>query len=481
MEVKRTSAKEYARKRRFKYGAYALIVTTSIVGLFVVAYVGASRTNWRFDFTENSSFTLSEQTLSVLDQLKEPIMIRAFFRRGGDIDQVFIRRKVDDVLREYAARSRHIDYAMVDPDVGLEQTVSYGIQQDGTIVFQSANRRKDIYQSVLFNYPSLADESVPLFVGESLFTNAILSLNQEDTPSVCLLEGHGERDTTSPEADGLSQLMSVLKNENYLVESVSMGTDVDWHKRCDLLIVAGPKLGFHAVEDRRLKRYLLDGKKLILMVDPQTQPQLKETLATVGIVFEPAVIFDPDRHFVLGAHYPTAKVLQHEITDRILQLKLSPVFYLARPLSVKLPDEESFEAAKLLLTSPVAWGETQLKAQTKATPDPKEDFKGPLAMAVALVQKQGEAERPSALLYGDSNFITNGLIQVPGNKDLFLNGVAWLLGQQAQISIRPRQPDFRPLVLEPETTRWVALTTEVIYPGLILSGGLFYWWRRKRR
>jgi ABC-type uncharacterized transport system involved in gliding motility auxiliary subunit len=484
MEMKIKEAKVYERKRRFKYGGNAVILTISVVGLFVVAYMALARGHWRIDLTANRSFSLAPQTVQVIEGLEQPVMIRAFFRPGGDLDQIFIRRKVDDVLREYAAKSDQIDYAMIDPDVDLEQTLAFGIQSDGTIVFQSNNRRKDIYQSVLFNYPSLAESSVPLFVGESLFTNALLSIIQGEIKQLCFLSGHGERKVSSDEADGLRKIFDLIKNENYLVETVSLGENTEWDKRCDLLIIAGPRMGFHSVEDQALLRYLGAGKKMILMVDPQSASGLDATLAALGVSFHKGVVFDPERRFILGPHYPTPILGNHPITEKIKEEELKPAFYLARSILIKEGERGDYEAEAILSSSEVAWGETELKVQVKATPDPDVDLEGPLVLGAAITLKSKKADMETAekvaLIFGDSNFITNGLIEIPGNKDLILNGIAWLLGQEGQIAIRPQKPDFRPLIMETQQASLVAVSTQLVYPGLILGFGLVYWWRRKR-
>lgn len=479
MEMNRLSSQQCQRRRRLKYGSNALILTVSVIGLLVLGFVAIERTHWRFDFTANRSHTLSLQTQDILKNLSHPVRVRAFFRSGGDVDQVFIRRKVDDILQEYAKLSSKIDYEMLDPDLNVEEAIAYGIHSDGTIVFSAGQRRKDVYQSSLFNYPSLEEGSIPLFVGESLFTNALLSMTQDELRFVCFLSGHGERKADSQEAKGLTRIMSLLRHENYQVETISFGTDTDWDKRCDVLVIAGAKLGFHRREDQAIDDFLAQGGKVVLMVDPQAAIGLTATLSRLGLRFRDAVVFDPDQHFLLGPHYPSPILQEHPMTKRLREQDLRPVLYLARPLEILNRDGSDYQATPLLMTSPVAWGEIDLNSQTKPERNVGRDLEGPLTLGVA-VERSAESSDPVALVFGDSNFISNGLIEVPGSSDLFLNGIAWLVGSQDQISIRPQKPDFRPLVVAPGEARLIAYTTQLIYPGLILGLGLGYWWRRKR-
>jgi ABC-type uncharacterized transport system involved in gliding motility auxiliary subunit len=349
-------------------------------------------------------------------------------------------------------------------------------------VFQTGDRRKDVGQSTLFTYPSLNEQAIPQFVGESLFTNAILDLTQGERTYVCLLTGHGERNR-SGESESLSQLVQFLEKANYQVQDISFEADRGWQELCEIMLIAGPRLGLHRGEDEALLQFLNAGKRLILLVDPQSQVGLSQTLTAFGLKFHDSVVFDPSRRFVLGDHYPAPRLLEHAITEPLVQEQVTPIFYLARPLLLREGTaQQGLVSTELLSTSPLAWGETNLKAQVEAKPNSDADLLGPLTLAVA-VTRQGESGTtiPLAVVFGDSNFITNNLIEVPGNRELFMNSVAWLAEQQAQLAIRPHETDFRPLLLDPPQARWVSVLTQLVFPGVILGGGLSFWLRRRRR
>ena len=59
------------------------------------------------------------------------------------------------------------------------------------------------------------------------------------------------------------------------------------------------------------------------------------------------------------------------------------------------------------------------------------------------------------MVIGDSDFVTNSLLGVQGNRDLFLNTLNWLSQQENLISIRPKDPDDRRITLTADQQRWV--------------------------
>jgi len=68
---------------------------------------------------------------------------------------------------------------------------------------------------------------------------------------------------------------------------------------------------------------------------------------------------------------------------------------------------------------------------------------------------------------------------VPGNKDLFLNSIAWLMQDSDLISIQPRDPEDQRFDMtqgQRSLLRWFAL---VCVPGLFVVLGIATWWRRR--
>ncbi|MBI2082110.1 MAG: GldG family protein [Deltaproteobacteria bacterium] len=455
----------------------SLIFTVVVIAAGILLYGIVDRASIRFDTTANRELTLSEQTLSTLNNLDRDVKILAFFRRGEDLDAVFIRRKVDDILKEYSTHSSRVSYRMVDPDTEVEAATQHRISTDGTIVFQSGENRKEIYQSQLFDYSRLSEAALPEFVGEGLFTNAILKVTQEKSFTVCFLEGHGERGLNDPSPAGYSGAQDYLKKNNYEIQILNLVKTSKLSDDCHLLIVSGPKKEIPPSEDRFIGRYLQKGRGALLVLgESQLPPLLAETLRSLGLAWNHDFVFDPERHFLLGPHYPSPQMESHEVTKGLQDL--NPIFSSVR--SLEMNEKKGRKNTSLFTTSKAAWGELQLVEGTEPRFDKGIDIAGPLKIGV-ISESETDPAAGRVIVVGDSDFASNALIQAPGNLDLFLNIVGWLVGEKEQVTIRPKTPEFRTITMTPGRARFIAYFSQVGYPLLILSSGVIYWLRRRKR
>ncbi len=468
----------FTTRRKFRYGAKALILTAVVLAVSALIYGFLERRHLRWDWTHNRDFSLSDQTKKVLAGLEKDVQVIAFFGPGEDLDDVFIRRRVDDTLKEYAARSPHLHYEMVAPDTAIEKAVQYQVKSDGTIVFQSGQNRKEVYKSSLFDYSQTEEKTLPDFVGEGHFTNAILKVSQERQKVVCLLGGHGERRTNDSSPPGLSQLKDYLAKNNYETREISMVTDPKAPEGCHILLLAGPVKPLPPPEDTRVLQWIRNGGRLLLLAEPVAANPLPLTLRDLRVELQNDLVLDPKRHFLLGPHYPSPILSSHPIT-RDLQT-LNPILSTARSLAHPTTGGP-VEIVPLMTTSPEAWGETDFSG-TEPRFNAGTDHKGPLDLAVAVSKPASDDSnhQPLAVIVGDADLASNGLIHAPGNLDLVLNLFGWLSGTEEQISIRPKTPEFRNIALTEGRARFIAIFSQIVYPFCVLMAGGIYWFKRRR-
>jgi ABC-type uncharacterized transport system involved in gliding motility auxiliary subunit len=80
---------------------------------------------------------------------------------------------------------------------------------------------------------------------------------------------------------------------------------------------------------------------------------------------------------------------------------------------------------------------------------------------------------------GDSDFASNGILGIQGNRDFFMNVIGWLSQQENLISIRPKDADDRRITVtatQQANIMWLSL---LIIPATIFGTGVYTWWRRR--
>jgi len=111
-----------------------------------------------------------------------------------------------------------------------------------------------------------------------------------------------------------------------------------------------------------------------------------------------------------------------------------------------------------------------------------QDMKGPLAIAGAGTFHDPGAPAAIETRYvvaGSADFISNAILGFNGNRDLFLNMMAWLSSDEDLISVRPRDPEERPVELTPTQLQMILYLSLVVLPLAVVAGGLGVWWRRR--
>jgi len=210
------------------------------------------------------------------------------------------------------------------------------------------------------------------------------------------------------------------------------------------------------------------------------------------------VVLDPvGQALGMGADTPVAAEFpSHPITERFNVLTAFPLTQSVTPITTG-PDNKY--AQPIVETSPQSFAKKDLSVLReggKVTFDEaRGDRKGPITIAAAGSTPVADADAtPPAggakpdekkktetrvAVYGDSDFVTNGVLGIPGNRDLFLNTVNWLAQQENLIAIRPREAEDRRIALTPAQSRWALIQSLLLVPGLVLIAGFITWWRRR--
>ena len=461
-------------RRAGKYGTSAILSTA--LAILILAMLGflSTRYHKRFDASEQHVHSLSEQTQKVLTGLKDDVDVTAFV---GSLDAPPVR----EVLDRYSYASPHIKVQFADPTSRPDLVEKYGISPEklsgGLVRVARGTDAVEIMRGDL---------------NEEKLTNALVKLTRASAKKVYFLEGHGERPIQGEGADGkegLAQAADALKSENYQVDQLLLQAKGEVPPDAAAVVIPGPTRPLLPEEHTALERYLGRGGAVLALLDPRAKTDLGADLMKWGVQAGDDVIVD-QAFSVLGR--PEMVFAQqygrHPITQGLREVAL---FYLAR--SVRPTDQAKGQFTELVKSGPDSWAERDLDAffnQGIAQRGPN-DLPGPVSLAVAgtpSVAKSTDQEagkdksrEPRLVVFGDSDFISNQLIDNYRNRDLFVNSVNWLVGDVESIAIRPNQARAsRIRQLSSQQFVTIRFLSLFVLPEAIAFAGVFAWWSRRR-
>jgi len=476
------------RKDRIYALSSTAVATLLVVVLVVMANWLGYRHYVRGDWTKTKLYSLSDKTKNVLKGVAGEVEAVVFMTPATPL---FTETK--ELLARYQAVCPQLKVEYIDPERDPLRTQQlakqYGVTAANTVVFASGDRNKYVTSDQLaeYDYSGMQYGQGPKmkgFKGEEQFTSAILAVVNPTVPKVYFTTGHGEHDPDGFAAEGLSQLKEALKRDNLETAKVSLlsGTvPAD----CDLLVVAGPEAPFAEAEKVAIKTYLDKGGRMLVMLDPvlgglQRPSGLEDLVKGYGVVVGDDLVIDPSRRlpfFDLSAVYVN-EFRSHPVVDGMQGLAvLLPV---AR--SVTTATVAGVTSTQLLVTSNEGWGETDIAGILARKPVDKDakDTQGPVSLGVAAQSEKDKENGFRLIVFGDSDFATNGQVANAGNLNLALNACNWLAKREQVLGIAPRQPEQVQLFLSAAQMRAIALVSLVGLPLLAIVSGIAVWWRRRR-
>lgn len=472
--VSRESLGNAIGSRTTKYGANASIYSIIFIALLIGVNYLASQYNRRFDTTQEKVYSLSPQSVQVVQALKRPIKFYGFFQGGTN-------PQAQQEYEAYQYVSPQVSYQMIDPDRHPELAERYHV----TLMNTTRVQYGDDNPAHGTNVTELSEENL---------TNAILKLTRGGTKVAYFLDGEGEADPDdSKSQEGMSNFKQAMEGEGYQIKKVFLATRAEVPKDCSILIVAGPTrvMSQHVLD--AFDSYLKHGGNALVMLRP-VGPDLTDPeaglVALLGREWEMKVgndiVVDQVLRLFAGPalglnpmvdDYPDSPIT-HNFTQRV-------VFPETRSVT-PLPGKAGLTVLPVARTSGTSWAETDLsdlyKKQTAKLD--AQDTKGPITVAAsvqAFLEALGYAKSGEArmVVLGSTDLANNQYFDQFYNRDFVMNSTDWLAGESKSISIRPRSLRASSFRLTVAQFSIVFALSVLLLPELLLIAGIAVWWERR--
>jgi ABC-type uncharacterized transport system involved in gliding motility auxiliary subunit len=443
----------FFRGRTGRLGTNTALMSVAVIAILGILNFVGYRHHKRFDLTTEKLYTLSDQTRKIVTGLQKDVKVIKFDRQDD--------QRLRDQMAEFRYTSRRINYEFVDFQVNPGLAQQYKVRPPEVIV--TSGDRVERLQAT----------------DEQSLANAILKVTRDKVKVICFVEGHGEKSLSGVEPEGYAAVEKGLKSENYETKSVNLVTSNQVPSECSVLVIAGPAKSFFPQEVAMIGKYLDEGGKALLMIDPETDPGLGDIFKAWNIEVGNNTVIDVSgvgRLFGTGPAVPlVATYGTHPITKDLG--RTVTFFPLARSVKTGQSAKGDISSTDLLKTSDASWGETELKGNEAKFDDGK-DNKGPISLGVAESKKVGDKEARLVVI-GDSDFSTNNYVRHAGNGDFFLNTINWLAQDEDLISIRPKSTTNRSVTLTDSQQSFFKWLTIALMPFAVIGTGFYVWWKRR--
>ena len=531
--------KQAKRNRKYDTWLLVLLLLSLAVGLnFLV-----SRIDNQLDLTPGSKYTLSRETLALLNQMESPVDVVITIQDNNELPKVIQKllhdlglllesfeksasagkirvHRVDvnsakmssEVINRYKITEANLvmiasprgDKKVVFRHEDLEGVNPY----DPTDTFRSEDSlaRESLWESGFYGEWAESTNGVlepKVFRGEEVITRAILEVaGKPQVKRVAYFtRGHGESSPADVNAEkGYSELRRLLEDRNLKVSDIDLSVQESIPKDAKMLIIAGPKATFLDKEVALIRNFTNqnDGN-LLIALDPTESLSvvdrpafgLRPLLKEWGLRCHDMLVYDPTKEnfdFFSGDYslrtYSSKNL--HPTVSMLAEQGYSVQAGRCRPVEVDPDHPVGLNPVSLIYSSSKSWAVSGW-ANRKSPPDknPLLDVQGPVPIA-SVSSYEGEDGNPG-------NLMSKGRIAVVGCSKIFSNKrLKSNIGNQflAQNIIYWMKNSYGMLEIPPKPldTYTVSMTSErfdellyslSIVPGLVALMGIFVGWLRK--
>ncbi len=498
--------KDIQKKRRLKYGTFAVALTAAVIALVVVINAIFTalcvKNGWFIDMTERDLYTPDPNALELLEQYRgsEEFNVKFIFCMPEDkLIKNELCNMVNNIVKRYDEEYDFISVEYVDINRNPQildkylNTTSASAKQTSVIV---TNGENSIVYSIDSFFVSSDGSSNTIYAinADQKIVSAVMRLSG-DNPVAYFVTNHGE------EVNGTA-LRELFIDAGYEVKDIDLSKE-ELDPAAKVVVINNPKTDFWGNEQEgtvnvnEIKKLdaLLDGSAaLMVFLDNERNPLpvLEDFLADWGIKFERQSVIDDSSSApatdgkVIYAKY-AASTVGSSITSSLTEMSNppKPVITNCRPITLLYDDTigkyfsnngATRYASSVLVTS----------SSAKASPLDEGGRSGKGIMNVLTVTVQDRMKdnvrQQSFVLAGGTNaFADSQYINGSSyaNKDILYNAMKVFSKKQVPVGVTAKVfSDDTLTITAEEANRWTAICT-VLLPAIAAGVGIFVYARRR--
>ena len=177
--MKKLKIKKSFQNKNFKYGGMSAIISVIVIVALIFVNFLASKYDYKFDFTKNRLFSLSDQTYKVLKTVNSDITFYVLQQPGNEDSAV------NTILQKYSSNNKKIKIEYKDPAKYPEFAKQYSSDGNeistGSIVVVCGKKFKVVDSNDIINisYDSSGQAKADSLAIEQLLTSAIVNVTSD--------------------------------------------------------------------------------------------------------------------------------------------------------------------------------------------------------------------------------------------------------------------------------------------------------------
>lgn len=496
--------KEQFSSRKFRGGAYSSALIVFILVAVVLVNMIIGQFNLKVDMTEEGTYTLTDQTKELLDDVKDDVTLYYIVQNGKEVP-IF-----QNIIEKYAAESGNIKVVYKDPvlypNFATEYAGSGTKVNDNSIVV--VNEKTGAYKYIDYAdmydldytdvYNGVAEEpTVTAIDVEGKITSAVKIVTNEKKSVLYAVTGHGEEEVSKYLKNEYEKLGTEVKTLNIrgVGDSGSSslgdisdlsgteGTTATIPKDCDILYICGPNTDYSEDEVAAIKTYLQAGGKAVIMLNyhAKSMTNLYGLMEYYGLKVITGVVMENSDHSAGGYPYMTyVDITNSNSITKGIDNKTNPIFMPRAQGIQETSTRDTVTLQQVLTTTSDAYCKTASSITTYEKEDT--DVMGPFHAGI-LVTETYEGKTSEILVFSSSDVVNDEFVQQAsfGNATLMNNSIAYLTGQETGLSIPKRALKETYVNTTDANTGFYTVLLVVALPIVLLAAGFAIWYSRRRR
>ena len=500
------------RKQWLVSGMITLLLVLCIIAAYLSVNLWAADTDLpSWDVTESHIFTLSDESKKAIKDIDKDITIYTYNYAENSVFVQFVK--------QYCDTNPNIKWSILNKDTNIQLMNEIGDSYESTLVIVvCGDKRIIITPEQDFSTADYVTGNT-IDTTEEKMTNTILSLAEENLPTIYFSTGHKEY---IPEQGGYIQNLSLaLSDEAYNMEIINL-LNADIPDDCDILAIICPVSDLSEAEANKVIDFINKGKNLFISKDMSANikaqyPNLQKildlygvTIDNTGYVVETSLskaYSSKENNFATPiAFYPELSST-HEITaDLYNEQKRYPVMmmYAGRLKFVDDTTLTNLNVSKevIVSSSDTSGFATDFSTDAATAISSAEmgacDIGAALTKTISTSSVEGNSEETSektvesklivftsSAFFNDEKSIVDSNypnIYIGNNRDLVLNSFSFLANKEYEMTIRKASASSSYAYIPTEKQQKVVLAIIFVFPLVIACIGiLVYAYRRIRK